>query len=268
MFLRNILRGSMLVAALCTLAGLVTIAEAKPEYAAKEGVKCLHCHVQPGGDRNFRGLYYGTHNHSFAEFDNEFEAKAAGVLATSKGEEARAKVAGYPNVKVAPALNFTLKDIDGKPVKLARYQGNVILAVNVASFCGNTPQYASLQKMYTKYKEKGLTILGFPANEFNKQEPGSDKEIKEFCSGKYNVTFPIFSKIVVKGDGQAPFYKFLTDKKTNPKSGGDIEWNFAKFLINRKGEIVGRIPAGTDPMKPEVVEAIEKELKAPKANKG
>jgi glutathione peroxidase len=163
-----------------------------------------------------------------------------------------------------PVLNFTMKDIDGKEVSLGGYQGQVILIVNVATFCGNTPQYASLQTLYERYKEQGFTVLAFPANEFGKQEPGTNQEIKEFCTGKYHVTFPVFSKIIVKGEGQAPLYRFLTDKKSNPASGGDIEWNFAKFLVNRKGEVVARFPAGKDPLKPDVVAAIEKELAAPK----
>lgn len=162
----------------------------------------------------------------------------------------------------APALNFTVTSIDGKPVKLTRYQGQVILIVNVASLCGNTPQYAGLEKVYATYKAKGFTILAFPANDFLHQEPGSNAEIKQFCTSKYHVTFPIFSKIVVKGDGQAPLYHYLTDKATDPKFGGDIDWNFAKFLLNRKGEIVARFPAGEDPLKPEVTRAIEEQLKA------
>lgn len=235
-------------------------AQAKPEYAMKEKANCLHCHQVPGGPRNYRGLFYGTHNHSFTDFDNDFEAKMAGVSPKSNGPDAMPKVASYPKYSVAPALGFILKDIDGKPVNLARYQGNVVLAVNVASFCGNTPQYKSLQAMYEKYKEKGFVVLGFPANEFGKQEPGTNQEIKEFCTGKYNVTFPMFSKIVVKGEGQTPLYKFLTNKETNPKFGGDIEWNFAKFLINRKGEVVARFKAFTDPLKPEVAAQVEKQL--------
>lgn len=163
---------------------------------------------------------------------------------------------------VGPALNFKMKDIDGKEVDLAKFQGKVIMMVNVASFCGNTKQYTSLQALYEKYHGQGFTILGFPANEFGKQEPGSNEEIKTFCNTKYKVGFPMFSKIVVKGEGQAPLYQYLTSKDTDPKFAGDIEWNFAKFLINRKGEVVGRIKAGTDPMTPEVVAAIEKELAA------
>jgi len=161
-------------------------------------------------------------------------------------------------------LNFTMKDIDGKEIPLQKYRGDVILIVNVASFCGNTPQYASLQQIYEKYRDRGFTILAFPANEFGKQEPGSDSEIKAFCTSKYHVSFPVFSKIVVKGPGQAALYQFLTDKKTDPSFGGDIEWNFAKFLVNRKGELVARFPAGKDPLKPDVTAAIEKSLDEPK----
>lgn len=235
-------------------------AHAKPAFAQKEGVNCLHCHVAPGQARNFRGLYYAANKLSFANFDEEYEAKMAGVKPGSKGPDAAPKAAGYPSVKVGPALNFTLKSIDGKPVNLGRYQGDVVLMVNVASFCGNTPQYAALQKMYEKYKEKGFTVLAFPANEFGKQEPGTDKEIKEFCTSKYSVSFPMFSKIVVKGEGQAPLYKYLTDKKAHPETGGDVEWNFAKFLVNRKGEVVARFPAGTDPLDAKVVGAVEEQL--------
>jgi glutathione peroxidase len=161
---------------------------------------------------------------------------------------------------VPPALNFKMKDIDGKEVDLGRYQGKVLLVVNVASFCGLTPQYASLEKVYEQYKDRGLVVLGFPANEFGKQEPGTNAEIKEFCSSKYRVTFPMFAKIVVKGEGQAPLYRFLTDKQTNPKFGGDIEWNFAKFLIGRNGQVVERFSARLDPLTPEVTAAIEREL--------
>ena len=242
-------------------------AQAKKAFAEKEKVACDYCHVTPGGPRNFRGLYYRKYEHSFANFDNAYEAKLAGVDPGSKGGDAVPTVKAYPNVevKIPDLLKFTVKDIDGKPVNLARYAGDVILIVNVASKCGNTPQYKSLEALYQKYKEKGFVVLGFPANEFGMQEPGSDKEIKEFCTATYNVKFPMFAKTVVKGEDISPLYKKLTDKEASPKTGGDIEWNFAKFLVNRKGEVVARIPARTDPMKPDVVEMIEKELKEPKA---
>jgi len=252
-------RKSLILGAVFALS-IAGAANAKPKFAEKEKVSCVYCHEKPGGPRNFRGMYYGANSLSFEKFDEQFEAKAAGVKPGSMGADANPTVRTYPNVSVPAALRFSVKDIDGKPVNLGRYNGNVVLVVNVASFCGNTPQYTAMQKLFEKYKAQGFTILGFPANEFGKQEPGTNKEIKEFCTSKYNVTFPMFSKIVVKGEGQDPFYKFLTSKETDPKYAGDIEWNFAKFLINRKGEVVGRFKAGTDPSKPEVLSAIEKEL--------
>lgn len=257
-----------LVAGLFMLVALMaltsTSAQARKAYAMKEGKACTYCHVQPGGDRNFRGIYYATHAKSFAEFDNAYESKAAGVSPDAMGPDAVPTVATYPRVKVPAALDFVVKDIDGKPVKLARYAGDVILMVNVASKCGNTPQYEGLQKIYDKYKAKGFTILAFPANDFGKQEPGDEKTIKEFCEATYKVKFPLFSKIVVKGDEQAPLYKFLTSKETDEKFAGDIDWNFAKFLINRNGEVVGRFKAGVKPESEPVIAAIEKELAAEK----
>jgi glutathione peroxidase len=241
-------------------------AQAKPEYAMKEKVDCLHCHERPGEARNFRGLYYAAHSHTFEGFDEIFEAKRAGVKPDAKGLDARPTVKGYPDMTaaVAAALNFTMKSIDGQMVHLGRYQGDVVLVVNVASFCGNTPQYAALQKLYDRYKARGFTILAFPSNDFGAQEPGSDKQIKAFCTSKYDVTFPLFSKSVVKGDGQSPFYKYLTSKQKNPQFGGEVEWNFAKFLMNRKGEIVARYRAEVDPLLSRITSQIERELLAPK----
>jgi glutathione peroxidase len=161
----------------------------------------------------------------------------------------------------APALNFQVKDIDGKSVDLAKtFQGKVLLVVNTASKCGYTKQYAGLETMYDKYKDKGLEVLAFPANEFLAQEPGSDEEIKSFCETKFHVTFPLFSKIVVKGKGIHPFYEYLTDKKTDPKFAGDITWNFNKFLINRKGEVIARFKSDDAPESAKVVKAIEEAL--------
>ncbi len=156
--------------------------------------------------------------------------------------------------------DFTVKDIDSHSVKLSRYRGKALLIVNVASRCGLTPQYAGLQSIYEKYRKQGLVVLGFPANDFLSQEPGTDAEIKQFCSTTYKVTFPMFSKIVVKGEGQAPLYRFLTSKDTNPSGAGDIEWNFAKFLIGRDGKPVQRFASKTTPTDPSVIEAIEKLL--------
>ena len=165
-----------------------------------------------------------------------------------------------PSVKVPAVLSFTMKDIDGKDVDLSKYKGKAVLIVNVASKCGNTPQYAQLEELHKKYADQGLVVLGFPANEFGKQEPGTNAQIKEFCTSKYNVDFPMFSKIVVKGDGQAPLYQYLTSKQTNPKYAGDITWNFEKFLIGKDGQIVNRFKPKTKPDAPEVVQAIEAEL--------
>lgn len=262
--LKNLIRSAFLGAlAVVSLLGAGKAAQATPEFAKKEGQKCNYCHLASGKNpRNFRGIYYKAHAYSLKDFDNIAEAKLAGVKPEAVGNEAAPTNTDYPNVKVAPVLNFTVKDILGKPVNLARYQGSVVLVVNVASKCGNTPQYASLEKLYEKYKDKGLVILGFPANEFGAQEPGTDKEIKEFCELTYKVAFPMFSKIVVKGEGQAPLYKFLTDRTTNPKFGGPIDWNFAKFLIGRNGEIVTRVKAGIDPSNPLIVAEIEKALAA------
>ena len=160
--------------------------------------------------------------------------------------------------KPKSALDFKVKTIEGKEVSLDKYKGKVVLIVNVASKCGLTPQYEGLQELYAKHKDEGLVVLGFPANEFGKQEPGTNDEIKEFCKSKYNVDFDMFAKIVVKGDGQAPLYKFLT---TKAKPAGDIKWNFEKFLISRDGKIANRFTPRQAPDSPEVVKAVEAELK-------
>jgi glutathione peroxidase len=156
--------------------------------------------------------------------------------------------------------DFTLPSIDGKPMPIADYKGKVILVVNVASRCGFTPQYTALESIYEKYKDQGFVILGFPANNFGGQEPGTNAEIKTFCSAKYNVTFPLYGKVSVKGDDQTPLYKYLTTS-ANPALTGDIKWNFTKFLVDRKGDVVQRFEPQTTPDSPEVVAAIEKSLK-------
>ncbi len=160
----------------------------------------------------------------------------------------------------ANVLNFTMKDIDGKDVDLSKFKGSVIMMVNVASRCGNTPQYTALEKLYKTYKEKGFVILAFPANNFHAQEPGTNAEIKEFCTEKYNVTFPIFSKISVKGDDTAPLYKVLTSFKSEAIKPGDITWNFEKFIIARDGTIADRFTPRTKPDDAKVTAAIETEL--------
>ena len=163
--------------------------------------------------------------------------------------------------KVAPVLNFKMKGIDGKEVDLSQFQGKVVLIVNVASKCGNTPQYKALQELYEKYGKDGFVVLGVPANEFGKQEPGSNDEIAKFCTSKYHVTFPMLAKVVVKGEGICPLYKHLSEKDTDPKFGGEIPWNFEKFLIGRNGEIAGRFNHRVKPESEEVVKVIEAELK-------
>lgn len=155
---------------------------------------------------------------------------------------------------------FTLKDIDGQDVALADYQGQVLLVVNVASKCGFTRQYAGLEKLYQKYKEQGFTVLGFPANNFMGQEPGTDAEIKTFCSLNYGVSFPMFSKISVKGKTIHPLYAYLTSKAQHPEYGGAITWNFNKFLIGKDGQVIGRFGSRTEPEDPELAAAIEKAL--------
>ncbi|MBX7255409.1 MAG: glutathione peroxidase [Candidatus Hydrogenedentes bacterium] len=160
-------------------------------------------------------------------------------------------------------LGFEVKDIDGNPVKLGdKYAGKVLLIVNTASKCGYTPQYADLESLYQKYHDKGLEILAFPSNDFGGQEPGSESEIKEFCSTKFNVTFPLFSKVPVKGDAKVPLYQFLTDAKTNPASPGEIKWNFTKFLVGRDGKIVARYESSVKPSDDQVTKAVEDALAA------
>lgn len=177
--------------------------------------------------------------------------------------------------------SFNVNKIDGSQASLNDYKGQVMLVVNVASKCGLTPQYDGLEKLFESYQSKGLTVLGFPANEFLAQEPGTNSEIQEFCRMNYGIKFPMFEKIVVKGEGQHPLYQFLTATKPDAtmkpagtlierlKSKGllagkenDIKWNFEKFLINRKGEVVDRFSPELDPQDPIIVKAVERELAA------
>ncbi len=164
--------------------------------------------------------------------------------------------------KAPAALDFKMKSLDGKEVDLSQYLGKVVLVVNVASKCGLTPQYEQLQALHDKYAEKGVAVIGFPCNQFGAQEPGTPEEIREFCSKKYNVSFDLFAKIDVNGDDACPLYKYLTSLETKPAEKGKITWNFEKFLINRKGEVVARFAPRTKPNDPEVLKAIEAELEA------
>ena len=162
--------------------------------------------------------------------------------------------------KAPPALKFTMKSIDGDDVELAKYYGDVVLVVNVASKCGLTPQYEGLEKLHDKYAEKGLSILGFPCNQFNKQEPGTEQQIKAFCRTKYDVSFDMFSKIEVNGDHRCPLYRLLTKTDTKPQGAGDISWNFEKFLVDRQGNVIARYAPKTEPNDKEFVKAIETAL--------
>lgn len=164
------------------------------------------------------------------------------------------------NAMAGTALDFTLPDIDGTPVALTAYTGKVLLIVNVASKCGFTPQYAELEALYRKYQGRGLVVLGFPANNFLWQEPGDNAEIKQFCTLRYNVTFPIFAKVSVKGGDITPLYEYLTRQNTTPEGPGKITWNFNKFLVDRQGRVVYRFGSRATPAAPEVVAAIEKLL--------
>ncbi len=186
------------------------------------------------------------------------------LVALSLLAVARVASAEEPAKKPTSVLSFQVKDIDGKLVDLAKYKGEVLLVVNTASQCGLTQQYQGLEALYQKYKGRGFEILAFPANEFGNQEPGTNEDIKSFCSTNYNVSFPLFAKIVVKGDAIHPLYQFLTSKETDPKFAGPIPWNFAKFLVNRKGEVIARFDPQEVPGSEKVSKEIEKALAEPK----
>src|SRR5258705_13773439 len=162
-------------------------------------------------------------------------------------------------------FDYTLNTIDGQPAPLSAYKGKVLMLVNVASRCGFTPQYTALESIYEKYKDRGFVIVGIPANNFGGQEPGTNQEIKTFCSSKYNVTFPMMAKVSVKGEDTTPLYQFLTDKAANPQTGGEIKWNFTKFLVGPDGRIITRFEPEVTPDAPQVTSAIEKALSSPKS---
>lgn len=154
-------------------------------------------------------------------------------------------------------LNFNVKRLDGTPADLNEYKGKVVLIVNTASECGLTPQYAGLERLHEKYKDRGLAVLGFPSNDFGAQEPGSDPQIAEFCKANYGVEFDMFSKVAVKGPEKAPLYQTLT---ATPGFSGEIEWNFEKFLLGRDGAVIARFKPPVEPESAEVVQAIESAL--------
>jgi len=187
---------------------------------------------------------------------DSFEVKALAqqpiVLVTST-----AQGNAEQEVRATPIYDFTMDDIDGKPRPLRDFKGKVMMIVNTASFCGNTPQYEGLQTLYERYRDQGFTILAFPANDFGKQEPGDNKEIAEFCYTKYSLEFPLFSKITVLGDQKHPLYRYLTE---DTPFKGEIEWNFQKFLVNQQGEVIARYEPGQKPLTSQIVDDIEKAL--------
>jgi glutathione peroxidase len=153
--------------------------------------------------------------------------------------------------------DFWLNDIDGKPVQLSAYKGEVLLLVNTASECGYTPQYEGLEELYQAYKTKGFRVLAFPSNDFGGQEPGTNAEIRTFCSTRYHTTFPLFAKIKTKGAGLHPLYAYLTRESARP---GEVEWNFQKYLVDRDGKVVERFLTKVEPTAKEVRTAVEREL--------
>jgi glutathione peroxidase len=155
---------------------------------------------------------------------------------------------------------FTMTSIDGKPAPLAAYKGKVVMFVNVASKCGYTPQYTGLQALYEKYKDKGFVLVGVPANNFGGQEPGTNEEIQTFCSRTYNVTFPLTAKVSVKGEDKTPLYQYLTDPAANAATGGEVRWNFTKFLVDKNGKVIGRFESKVTPESAELVGAVERAL--------
>ena len=194
---------------------------------------------------------------------------AAGVLVAKPGDisdtvKEPSKMPAEPSKDNSPVspLDFTLQKIGGGEMKLSELRGKVVMLVNVASRCGLTPQYEALQATYEKYKDQGFVVVGIPANNFGMQEPGTDAEIQEFCSTKYRVTFPMASKISVGGGDKHPLYKFLTEQETAKEFAGDVEWNFAKFLVDRNGNLMARFASKTKPGDPKVTEAVEKALAA------
>ncbi len=185
-----------------------------------------------------------------------------GLTAIANSEvNARGKQSNVASVgdSLAPLYGFRLPDIDGHPVDLKTFKGKVLLIVNTASMCGNTPQYAGLQEMYERYRERGFEVLAFPANDFGQQEPGTNQEIKGFCYTKYSISFPLFSKISVVGKEKHPLYRYLTEQSAFP---GRVTWNFQKYLVDRSGHVIGKYDPGLDPLSPTILADVEKALGA------
>lgn len=182
------------------------------------------------------------------------------MLLSTVGAQGNGARADEATKAVPPVLNFKMKSLTGQDVDLSKYLGKVVLMVNVASKCGFTPQYKDLEELQTKYKAQGLAILGFPANDFGHQEPGSNEEIGAFCKKNYGVDFDMFSKVAVTGDAKCPLYKFLTGEQTDPKFPGAVKWNFEKFIISRDGQIVARYRSAVKPTSDEFIKTLEAEL--------
>jgi glutathione peroxidase len=178
------------------------------------------------------------------------------IAAKSKGLSEDNKK-GKPSAKV-DVMRIPFNTIEGKATNLDAYKGNVIMIVNVASKCGHTPQYKGLEQLYEKYKDQGFVILGFPANNFGNQEPGTDQEIQKFCTLTYNVTFPMMSKVSVLGNDIHPLFSYLTEKSPLP---GPIKWNFSKFILDRQGQLVSRFPSEVEPLDTNLVAKVEELLK-------
>ena len=164
-------------------------------------------------------------------------------------------------LSAASVYDYELNSINYERVHLRDFKGKVLMIVNVASRCGYTPQYADLEALYRQHKNQGFVILGVPSNDFGQGEPGTDPEIKQFCRRKYDVTFPMMSKVFITGNDRVPLYEFLTNKAKNPKTGGDIQWNFTKFLVGKDGTIVARFEPNVSPTDPALVSAIENALR-------
>ncbi len=180
---------------------------------------------------------------------NQSPPKASGVRESKPADDSKNTL-----------YSFKLKNIDGWTIPLSRYEGKVVLVVNVASECRFTKQYENLQRLYMKYKDQQFVVLGFPANNFGHQEPGTNAEIKEFTSSQFNILFPLFSKISVEGADIHPLYQCLTSRQTNGEFGGPITWNFNKFLIDKDGTTIARFPSEIDPLDPQITKAVEAAL--------
>jgi glutathione peroxidase len=171
--------------------------------------------------------------------------------------EKQSSVASRADTSMAPLYGFRLPDIDGHPVDLKAFKGKVLLIVNTASMCGNTPQYADLQEMYERYQDRGFEVLAFPANDFGQQEPGTNQEIKGFCYTRYSISFPLFSKISVVGKEKHPLYRYLTEQSPFP---GRVAWNFQKYLVDRSGNVIGKYDPEMNPLSPAILSDVEKAL--------